>query len=271
MATDMTTARTRGRRGLQAAAALTVFFFSAAQAQAQTPPAPPAAPVAAPAAPAPAPGTDPRALDAELPQAVEVAPSETPAEVTPVEVTPPPAPAEPPQPPEPPPAPETVAPAPAPAPSQYGDGNLLVKDEEQANELRRKGIGIMIVGGVITLAGAATSIGFTIRGTQYEKLLVESTENYNRSNCSAKVMITEGSKCDQLNNQISKNSDSIDFADRATRVAGAAIASGVVITVIGGIIYRLGIKKLRSGNVARVKMQPALGRGFAGLALTGRF
>lgn len=275
MATDMTTACTRGRRGLQAAAALTVFFFSAAQAQAQTPPAPPAAPAAPapaptapPAAPAPAPGSDPRALDAELPQAVEVAPSETPApEVAPA---PPPAPAEPP-PPEPPPAPETAAPPPAPAPAQYGDGNLLVKDEEQANELRRKGIGVMITGGIITLAGAATSIGFTIRGTQYENLLVDSTENYNRSNCSAKVMIAEGSKCDQINDQIAKNTEGVDFSDRATRVAGAAIASGVVITVVGGIIYRLGIKKLRSGDVARVKMQPALGRGFAGLALTGRF
>ncbi|WP_293275824.1 hypothetical protein [Nannocystis sp.] len=187
-------------------------------------------------------------------------------------MTPPPAeptPAEPP--PEPPPPPETVAPAPAPAPAQLGDGNLVVKDEEQANELRRKGIGVMIVGSVITLAGAATSIGFTIRGTQYENLLLDATENYNRSNCSGKLMIAEGSKCDQINGQISKNTDKIEFSDRATRVAGAAIASGVVITVVGGIIYRLGINKLRSGNIARVKMQPTLGRGFGGLVLTGHF
>ena len=52
MATNITTACTRGRRGLPTAAALTVFFFGA-QALAQTPPAAPAAPVA------PAPVTSP--------------------------------------------------------------------------------------------------------------------------------------------------------------------------------------------------------------------
>ena len=45
----------------------------------------------------------------------------------------------------------------------------------------------------------------------------------------------------------------------------------LVFSVIGGIIYRLGIKKLRSGEIARVRMQPMLSRGFSGLALTGRF
>lgn len=275
MATNITTACTRGRRGLPTAAALTVFFFGA-QALAQTPPAAPAAPapVTSPAppatSPAPPPATDARALDAGLPQAVEPLP--------PVDAPPPPdVAAEPPPPPEPattpepPPPPEPVAPAPAPAASTFGDGNLLVKDAEQANELRRKGIGIMITGGVITLAGTITSIAFTVRGTEYEKLLLTTSEQYNVADCSSKVTIKPNSKCDQLGKEIARDNAAIDFDDRATRVAGAAIASGVIVTVIGGIIYRLGIKKLRSGEIARVRMQPMLSRGFSGLALTGRF
>ena len=148
---------------------------------------------------------------------------------------------------------------------------LLVKDAEQANELRRKGIGIMITGGVITLAGTITSIAFTVRGTEYEKLLLTTSEQYNVADCSSKVTIKPNSKCDQLGKEIARDNAAIDFDDRATRVAGAAIASGVIVTVIGGIIYRLGIKKLRSGEIARVRMQPMLSRGFSGLALTGRF
>ncbi len=278
--------RTRGQRGLQTVAALTVLFFGTAQAQAQTPPAAPATPApAAPSATSASPSTprapatptavpDERPIDAEIPQSVEgppgdmVPPPGDPA--PPADVAPPPVAPENVPPPEPLPPPETVGPAPPPAPAD-NEGGLLVKDEAQANDLRRKGIGLMVAGGVVTLAGAITSIAFTVRGTQYEGLLLETAEEYNRTNCSSKISIKEGSKCDLLGKQVAKNTEGIEFDDRATRAAGAAIAAGVVITVVGGIVYRLGIKKLRSGDVARVRMQPAFGRNFNGLVLTGRF
>ncbi len=297
MATDIHTACTRGRRGLQTAAALTVFFFSAAQASAQAPPTapvPPTAPAptssAPPSSPAPTPTRatpptpakpvptpDARGLGDEVPQSVEAPPSPEPppTEPPPTDVTgTPPVPETPPSEPSPvadpvvapPPTPPTPPPGPA-----NNDGSLLVKDQQQAEDLRRKGLGVLITGGVITLVGAATSIAFTIRGTQYERLLVDTEEEYNRSNCSSKAMIAEASKCDLLGKQRARNIEGIEFGDRATRAAGAAIAAGVVVTVVGGIIYRLGVNKLRSGNVSRVQMQPSFGRNFNGVVLTGRF
>jgi len=294
MATDIQTACTRGRRGLQTAAALTVFFFGAAQASAQAPPGPPPAPPTVPAPTAsaptsstptratpptpakPVPTPDARSLGDEVPQSIEAPPSPEPPTVPPppdVAGTPP----VPETPPEPTPVPDpvvapppTTSPAPPPGPA-INDGSLLVKDQKQAEDLRRKGLGIMITGGVITLVGAATSIAFTIRGTQYERLLVDTEEEYNRSNCSGKAVIGEDSKCDLLGKQRARNLEGIEFGDRATRAAGAAIAAGVVVTVVGGIIYRVGVNKLRSGNVARVQMQPAFGRNFNGVVLTGRF
>ena len=167
----------------------------------------------------------------------------------------------------PPPTPDTVTPPPA------ADGNLLVKDEAQANSLRKKGLAVMIGGGVITLAGLATQIAFTIRGTQYEGLLKTAQEDYNVRNCAYKVDVKEGSPCDQLSGRINGHGEKIDFADRATKAAGAAIASGVLVMVAGGIIYRLGIKKLKSGDIAsrRFQMQPTMSRSYGGFVLQARF
>ncbi len=291
----MTSQCTRARRGLQVVTTLTVLLFGSSQALAQAPapaPAPPAAapktttapgtqrPAAAPKAP-PAPnertlgdeiplgvegpaGTDPSAPPTEGPQPPPDAPP-TDVSAPPVEPETPPQPETPPEP-----APETVAPAPPPSNANFGT-DVLVKDEAQAKELRRKGAAIMITGGVVTIAGAITSIAFTIRGKQFDSLLIGSEEEYNRADCSSKVNVKEGSKCDLLSKRIASQNESIEFDDRATRAAGAAIAVGVVVTVVGGIIYRLGVKKLRGGELSRVQMQPAMGRNFGGLMLTGRF
>lgn len=294
MATDIQTACTRGRRGLQTAAALTVFFFSTSQAFAQAPPGPAPAPGTAPApassstpatpaptpvratpptAAKPVPTPDARTLGDEIPQSVEAPPSADPPPSDPpptdVAAPPPETPLEPTVP-DPVVAPPPIPPTPPPGPAN-NDGSLLVKDQQQAQDLRRKGLGVMITGGVITLVGAATSIAFTIRGTQYERLLVDTQEEYNRSNCSGRVEIAVDSKCDLLSKQRARNTEGVEFGDRATRAAGAAIAAGVVVTVVGGIIYRLGVNRLRSGNVSRVQMQPAFGRNFNGVVLTGRF
>jgi len=167
-----------------------------------------------------------------------------------------------------PPTPETVTPPPT---VPAGDDNLLVKDEAQANQLRKKGIAVLVTGGIITIAGLATSIAFTIRGTQYEGLLKTAQEDYNVRNCAYKVDVKEGSPCDQLSGRINGHSDKIDFADRATKAAGAAIAAGVLVTVAGGIIYRLGIKKLKSGDIARMRVSPNFSPTGGGFVLQGRF
>ena len=168
-----------------------------------------------------------------------------------------------------PPTPETVTPPPT---VPAGDDNLLVKDEAQANQLRKKGIAVLVTGGIITVAGLATSLAFTFRGTQYEGLLKTAQEDYNVRNCAYKN-VKEGDPCDQLAGRVNGHNERIDFADRATRAAGAAMAAGVLVTVAGGIIYRLGIKKLKSGDIAsrRFQMQPAISRSFGGIILQGRF
>lgn len=172
------------------------------------------------------------------------------------------------EPPTPPPTPETVEPPPA-APNS---GDLLVKDEAAANDLRKKGIAVMVAGGIVTIAGLATSIAFTVRGTQFEGLLQTAQEDFNTRNCAYKSYDADD-PCGQLNQRVINHNEKIDFADRATKAAGAAIAAGVIVTVAGGIIYRLGIKKLKSGELARgrIQMQPAIGRNYGGLMLQGRF
>jgi hypothetical protein len=215
----------------------------------------------------PPPGAVERA-PGDVPTSIEEPP---PAEPPPGDVSAPPPPTEPvapPPEPTPPPVAETVTPAPAPA----TDGNLLVKDEAQANALRKKGIAVMVAGGVITVAGLATSVAFTIRGRQFESLLLTAEEDYNVRNCAYKN-VKEGDPCDQLAGRVNGHNERIDFADRATKAAGAAMAAGVLVTVAGGIIYRLGIKKLKSGDIAsrRFQMQPAIGRSYGGFVLQGRF
>lgn len=208
----------------------------------------------------------------DVPTSIEAPPPVDGTTPPPGDVTAPPPPTEPiappPEPTPPPPTPETVTPPPAPA----SDDNLLVKDEAQANSLRKKGIAVMVAGGVITIAGLATSVAFTIRGRQYESLLLTAEEDYNVRNCAYKN-VKEGDPCDQLAGRVNGHNERIDFADRATRAAGAAMAAGVLVTVAGGIIYRLGIKKLKSGDIAsrRFQMQPAISRSFGGIILQGRF
>jgi predicted HicB family RNase H-like nuclease len=130
---------------------------------------------------------------------------------------------------------------------------------------------VMITGGVVTLAGLATTIAFTIRGQQFERLLTAAQEDYYDENCSYKLMPSKESKCGQLAARIDGHRQTVDFDDRATRAAGAAMAAGVIVLVAGGIIYRLGIKKLKSGEIARVQVSPNVNRSFAGLSLIGRF
>lgn len=299
IATDMNTQCGHGRRGLQATAAVVALLFAEGQAFAQAPPAspapvtpakPPAPTTPAPAPTSPAPAPAPTAAPAPAPTPAPTAPVGTPSErptgdvptsveapppdpnaPPPTDVSTPPPPTEPvappPEPTPPPPTPETVKPPPSPS----ADGGLLVKDEAAAHQLRKKGLAVMITGGVVTLAGLATTIAFTIRGTQYDRLLVAAQEDFYDTNCAYKLMPSKESKCGQLAARIDSHRETVEFDDRATKAAGAAMAAGVIVMVAGGIIYRLGIKKLKSGEIARMQVTPNVGRSFAGLSIMGRF
>lgn len=265
-------------RALQVATTAAALLLAQAPAFAQAPPAaaPTAAPTVPPApAPAPAPAST-RAPAPDLPVEPEPLPPWTPS------VEPPPTPAptdvqapptdpnapppanvqspltDPNAPPPTPPA-DTVAPSPAPGPAP-----LTPVDLDKAKGLRRAGLGTMITGGVIALGSFATTLAFTIRGTRLEQDLISAEDNYQLGNCSS----TDSSKCDGLKADRDQIRDGIISADRTARITGGILAGGLLITAIGGIVYRVGMKRLSNAdNLSRVRVSPT----FGGLMLSGRF
>lgn len=268
-------------RALQVATTAAALLVAQAPAFAQTAPTPTAAPAPAPtAAPAPAAAPAPtaaptaaptRAPAPDLPVEPEPLPPWTPS----VEPTPPATPTPPPgdaqtppgdvqapltdpnapPPTEPPPA--DVAPAPAPAP-------MAPVDVDKAKGLRKAGVGTMAAGGVLALGGFVATLAFTLRGNKLEQDLITAEGNYQIDNCSS----TDSSKCDGLKADRDQIRDGILGADRNARITGGVLAGGLLITAIGGIIYRVGMKRLSNAdNVSRVRVSPS----FGGLTISGRF
>lgn len=266
-------------RCLQIAATATALLVAQAPAFAQAPPAPtspappsppPAAPTASPGpapappgpgptSPAPAPVTSP----APPAPAPEPAPSPDPGawnptgEPPPVEAAPPTEPAPPAEPA--PPEPETAAPPPASPPPPA----LTPADTAQAQKMRNAGAGTMIAGGIVTLAGFAVTLGFTLRGNKLEKDLVGAEDAYQLGDCSR---VTSGD-CPSLTANRDEIRQGILDADRMTAVGGGILAGGILVTAIGGIIYRVGVRRLTNADVARVRVSPT----FGGLSISGRF
>ena len=270
---------------LQVAATVSALLFAPLPAFAQAAPpaaAPPAPPVAAspgaPAAPkaAPAPKTPPpparapRVPGSDIPTEPAPLPPWQPTAEPPVTATPdtPPAgtgtPAEPPPvgtPPDagtPPESTPPVAEGPAPAPEPAAKP----VDPVKANKLRVAGMGTMIAGGVLSLAGFAMILGFSIRGNKFEEKLVTIEDKFSTEGCSGKG----GKECNAIQAERTEIRNGILFSDYYTKLAGAGLAAGLLVTAIGGIIYRRGMKGL-SNNVARVRVSPSWG----GLSVSGRF
>lgn len=262
--------RTNPMRALQVAT--TVAALLAAQSPAFAQPAP-AAPVAAPApAPAPAPAAAPAPADRspapDLPVEPEPLPPWTPTSDVPTPPdspppgTPPPAtPGEPATPLAGTPTEPAVGPEPPPAPAEPPPSPV---DIAAAKSMRKAGAGTMIAGGVAALGGFVVTLAFTLKGTKLENELITAESNYQLDNCSS----TSSSKCDGLKADRNAIRDGILSADNTARIGGGIILGGLLVTAIGGIIYRVGMKRLSNAdNLSRVRVSPTLG----GLSLSGRF
>lgn len=257
-------------RTLQVAVTAAALLFAQAPASAQSPaPAPaPAATPAPPAEPAPAvpppPTTDTRAPASELPTEPQPLPAWTPG--------PPPTPEQPPvaEPPGTPGTPETplepgtppsdvagppVGPEPPPA---------APVDLGKANKMRKSGSATMIAGGAIAVVGFGLTLGFTLRGNKAENDLVDAEDRYQKEDCSR----MDSGQCDQLTAERDAIRDKITGSDNLTKIAGGVLAAGLIIAAAGGIVFRLGMKRINTANeTARLRVSPT----FGGLSLSGRF
>lgn len=271
-------------RSLQIAATATALLFAQAPAFAQGPPAPaPTSPPPTPAptspapAPAPAPVTSPAPAPAPTspPPAPTASPAPPPAPgaapIEPWNPTPDPSlqqpPTEPPPPVEPAPPPEPEVAAPPPAPVGPPPPPMAPVDTAKAKQMRAGGVGTMIAGGAISLVGFAMTLAYTVRGNRFEKDLVGAEDAYQIADCSR----VESSECDGLTANRDEIRDGILNSDRMTAVSGGILAGGILVTAIGGIVYRVGVKRLTNADVARVRVTPTVGFLSGGISLSGRF
>ncbi|MDC0669581.1 hypothetical protein [Nannocystis radixulma] len=265
-------------RSLPIAATAIAFLFAQAPAFAQAPPgpapaspAPPSAPPPAPPGPAPAsPGPAPAPVTSPAPPAPAPEPAPAPSPdpgawnptgTPPVEAAPP---TEPPPPTEAPPPtePEVAAPPPGPV-GPPPPPAAPPADTAQAKKMRAAGVGTMIAGGVASLAGFAVTLAFTVRGNKLERDLVGAEDDYQLADCSR----VDSNECKGLTANRDEIRDGILSADRMTAVGGGILVGGILATAIGGIIYRVGVRRLTNADVARVRVNPT----FGGLSISGRF
>lgn len=268
---------TRPRRCITAVAIFTALSLGSTQALAQTPvtapaPAAPATPAAAatpaPAAtpPAPAAPTVDHTRSPDAPLSVEgpdpagpaTAPSTAPAGPQPPETLatpePPPLPSEPP-PPEP-----VVGPTPPPTPPSQIP---VAHDTTRGNQLRVAGIGTMAGGGVVSLLGFALTLAGTIQGRKRHDELAGAEDERQRQDCSR----TTSKSCTQLATQIDDLNDKLTSSNKLTQIGGFTMLTGFVVIAAGGLVYRIGIRKLQPPAMSRIKLTPSIG----GLVLSGRF
>ncbi len=244
----------RPHGAVRATAAALAIFFATAQAAASAPapegpaPAPAAAPESAPA-PAPAPeGAATPAPDSAAPTAAEPAPVAEPAQA-----------------PEAAPAPEDAPPEAAPAPEgpELEEGPpppISPKERAKANKLRKAGGVMMGTGGVLGAVGLVLTIGYTVRGTGYENELIAAQERYTDEECSR----VNKERCPLLAANVSGIEGKIESADQATRIGGLVFLGGVAVTAVGGVLYRLGTKRLKHSEFV---LAPTVG----GAVISGRF
>jgi hypothetical protein len=258
------TRRTARRTPLAAVAVFTALCLGSTQALAQAPSATPTtAPPAAPAAPAAPPAPD-HTRSADAPLSVEVPPPPLeplpPAEPQPPGEPTPPAPPELAPPPEPPPTPAIVGPAPPPSPELPPPGPT---DPVGGEKLRKAGVGTMIGGGVLAALGFGLTLAFTIQGHKRHDELASAEDDRQRMDCSRM-----GSKtCTQLATQIDDLGKQIDSANTNGQIGGATMLTGFLVMAVGGLVYRMGIRKLQPPALGRVKLSPSLG----GVVISGRF
>ena len=123
----------------------------------------------------------------------------------------------------------------------------------------------MIAGGVVAAIGFGLAIGFTLKSKSLRRDGYALAEESERLDCSR--MVDVSSECKALSDRITDTADQGNRANRNSVIGGLALAGGVAIVAIGGILYNVGVRKLRPVNSARLRVSPAWG----GLVLSGRF
>ncbi len=187
---------------------------------------------------------------AEGPEAAPVpeAPSAVPEATAPPE-PPPPVVSEPPRPP----APELPPPGPSP------------EDAARGTRMRTTGVGFMAAGGVLAAAGFVLTLAFTLKSKSALRDQYALEEELQHRDCSR--MIDPSQQCEALAADLQGGKDRVHRFDRGATVGGAVLIGGIGVIAVGGILYRLGIKKLRPITTARLRLQPAYG----GMVLSGQF
>ena len=265
MRTSLSSSEPRSPRRLAAVAVFTALCLGSSQALAQapaaaTPPidrtraaeAPLSVEVPPELAPPPAPATEPGLAPPTPPPDPNLAPPPP----TDPNLAPPPPDA---PPPDAPPPPDVVGPTPPPAPLDI-PGPV---DPVGGEKLRKGGIGTMLGGGVLAALGFGMTLAFTIQGRKRQDELVLAEDQRQKDDCSR-----DGSKaCTALATQIKDLNSQMDSANRNTQVGGAIMLTGFVVMAVGGLVYRMGIRKLQGPALGRVKVSPSLG----GVVLSGRF
>src|SRR5690606_7827260 len=105
-------------------------------------------------------------------------------------------------------------------------------DQAKIKTQRKAGIGLMAAGGGLALGGFAVTLAFTILG-------------------------------DKAENEEQPDLSVIESHDKAARVGGIILASGLLFVAIGGVVLSNAKKKAAASETARVQVIPTVG----GLAL----
>jgi hypothetical protein len=121
----------------------------------------------------------------------------------------------------------------------------------------------MIGGGVLAAIGAGLTIAFTIQGRKRHDELASAEDDRQRQDCSRMT----SKSCTQLATKIDDLNGQLTDANKRTQITGAMMLTGFVVVAVGGLVYRMGIRKLQPPALGRVKLSPTLG----GLVLSGRF
>jgi hypothetical protein len=137
------------------------------------------------------------------------------------------------------------------------------QDPVGGKKLRTAGIGTMIGGGVLAALGFGLTLAFTIQGRKRHDELALAEDDRQRKDCSR----MPSKSCTALATQITDLGNQIDSANKNGQIGGAAMLSGFVVLAVGGLIYRIGVRKLQPPALGRINVSPSLG----GVVLSGRF
>jgi hypothetical protein len=138
-----------------------------------------------------------------------------------------------------------------------------VVGSEKARRLRLGGAYTMIAGGAIAATGLGLTIGFTIKGNKAESDRLSIEDARANRDCATST----SSECTALRADLDANSEDIKGANQLARVGGILLVAGAATAIVGGVVYRRGVRLDDNPQQARIRISPAL----AGAVVSGRF